>query len=101
MESLKQPTEKLATMRLDGLISGHRSPYDGQYLVEYDPDIKGIDPDGRPMLCHLSTTPDREQALRLPKVELLELWRKVSTRWPKRPDGKPNRPLTAYTVTIE
>ena len=34
-------------------------------------------------------------------AEAMEYWRTVSTTVPFRPDGKPNRPLTAYTVEIE
>lgn len=33
-------------------------------------------------------------------ADALALWRQVSTVWPKRPDGKPNRPLTAFTVEV-
>jgi hypothetical protein len=32
--------------------------------------------------------------------EALEFWRTQSKTVPMRPDGKPNRPLTAYTVEI-
>lgn len=31
-------------------------------------------------------------------LDVLELWRTQSRTRPLRPDGKPNRPLTAYTV---
>lgn len=30
-----------------------------------------------------------------------ETWRKTSEKYPVRPDGKPNRPLTAYTAEIK
>lgn len=30
--------------------------------------------------------------------ELFETWRKQSKKHPYRPDGKPNRPLTAYSI---
>ncbi len=33
--------------------------------------------------------------------EAMELWRKIPWNRPTRPDGKPNRPLTSITVSIE
>ena len=34
-------------------------------------------------------------------IESGECWKAVSLVNPRRPDGKPNWPLTAYSVTIE
>lgn len=34
-------------------------------------------------------------------TEALSTWKAQSKRHPVRPDGKPNRPLTAYTVSVE
>jgi hypothetical protein len=33
--------------------------------------------------------------------EWLDLWQRPSTEVPLRPDGRPNRPLTAFTVEFE
>jgi hypothetical protein len=33
--------------------------------------------------------------------EAFEYWRQQSKTVPARPDGKPNRPITAYTVEIK
>lgn len=33
--------------------------------------------------------------------DAMQFWKTQSTRRPLRPDGEPNRPLTAYTVSIE
>jgi hypothetical protein len=33
--------------------------------------------------------------------EAMACWTAQSTRIPFRPDGKPNKPLTAYSVTVE
>lgn len=33
--------------------------------------------------------------------EAMECWKAESTIRPIRPDGKPNRPLTAYSITVE
>lgn len=73
------------------------TPFDGQYVVEYDPSRPGTDPQGNPMLCHLVTTPDRDKALDLSPDQAIALWRQDHGL---RPDGKPNRPLTAFTVEI-
>ena len=32
--------------------------------------------------------------------EALEYWRRISRTVPIRPDGKPNRPLTAFTIEL-
>lgn len=89
-------------MQIVGLINGGATPFDGQWLVEYDPERDGRAPDGSPMLAHILTTPDIDQARVFDShAEALDLWRSVCqrqrTRWP---DGKPNRPLTAFTVEI-
>jgi hypothetical protein len=35
------------------------------------------------------------------KEQAWEYWRQVPKSRPTRPDGQPNRPLTAYTIAIE
>jgi len=66
----------------------------GQYLASFDPNANG----GR---GHATWTPDLSQAMRFANVKkALEMWKRPSTVQPRRPDGKPNRPLTAYTVEI-
>jgi hypothetical protein len=70
-------------------------------LVEYDPGRAGSEPHtGAPILCHLVTTGELEHATRYTTTEAFELWRSVDPRNPTRADGKPNRPLTAFTVNI-
>jgi hypothetical protein len=92
-------------IRLVGLAAGEPTSLDGQYLVEYDPDRRGVDPAGRPMLAHVVCTPNVAEAKRYTTPrEALDEWRRPSMRWPDEgrfpPDGRPNRPLTAYTVDI-
>lgn len=49
----------------------------------------------------LEVTDDIAKALQFDNtVDALECWRAVSTTHPLRPDGKPNRPLTAFTVEL-
>jgi len=67
----------------------------GKYLLSYDPDAA----DGRGVATF---TDDKSKAMKFKDfVEAWELWRKQSALRPTRPDGKPNRPLTAFTVTFE
>lgn len=55
-------------------------------------------PDGNPMQAHVVATADEAKALVFPDAAAaLECWRKAhGMRW----DGRPNRPLTAFTVEI-
>jgi hypothetical protein len=86
-------------IRIVELADGSETPFDGQYVMEYDPNRDGQDPDGNPMLAHLVTTPVANDAMRFDGLrELRQLWLAVDQRRPVRPDGQPNRPLTAFTV---
>jgi hypothetical protein len=76
-------------MHILGLASGEPDELDGEYIVDYEP--------GR----HLITTADRAKATRYDALEAIELWRAIDPYTPRRPDGKPNRPLSAYSVQIE
>lgn len=72
-----------------------KDTFTGQYLRGYDPDAF----DGRGLA---DWTPDRADAMEFPDVlAAITLYRTVSKVRPTRHDGKPNRPLTAFTVTIE
>lgn len=87
-------------IRIDGL-TGHRTGFDGEFLLEYDPERDGRDPQGAPMIAHIVTTPDLDEAKRFDSgADATECWRQVCKRNPTRPDGQPNRPLSAFTVTI-
>ena len=83
-------------IRLVGLASGEPTPYDGQWLVDYDPARSGCDALGRPMLAHVVTTADRDRARRFADAaEAYRVWR--------LPSGLPypmNAPLTAYTIAV-
>jgi hypothetical protein len=88
-------------IKIEGMVTGGRTPFDDEYIVEYDPERDGTDPLGHSMRCHLLTTPDVHEARQFgTPAEAFETWRKVCQRQPERPDGKPNRPLTAFTVTV-
>jgi hypothetical protein len=67
-------------------------PYAGKFVADYDPD--GCSGRGR-----LSTTSDPTSALRFADVgPAMKCYRQQSTVAPLREDGRPNRPLTAFTV---
>mgnify|MGYP001563947691 FL=1 len=68
---------------------------DGQYVRSYDPDGN----DGR---GDLEITSDPASALVFEDVkQALAAWKAQSAARPLRWDGKPNRPLSAFTVTFE
>jgi hypothetical protein len=67
----------------------------GQYLLSYDPEaFKGRG--------WAEWTADLTKARQFEDyAAALAYWRQVSRTRPTRPDGAPNRPLTAFTVTVE
>jgi hypothetical protein len=92
-----------AVIKIVGLMgsAGLPSPFDGKWLVAYDPDRPGRDPLGAPMIATVEVTDDPAKAARFATAtEAWAEWTRVSTTNPTRPDGRPNRPLTAFTVEI-
>lgn len=70
-------------------------PKEGAWLKFYDPEAH----DGQGLV---EWTEDPAQALRFSDQRAAwECYRRVPVRRPYRPDGKPNRPLTACTIGIE
>lgn len=68
---------------------------DGEYVKVYDPEAH----DGR---GYIEFTLDLKEAITFAsRREAMDFWRTVSVTRPIRPDGKPNRPLTAFSVMIE
>ena len=84
-------------MKILGRVDGKPHRLDGLYVMDYCPDVRA---DGT---VKLAATPSVHQAKRFASAhEALECWRAVAApphhrrRW----DGKPNRPLTMFTVAI-
>lgn len=80
-------------------LGGHEvipSTIEGSYVQSFDVDAN----DGR---GDLVVTFDKKNAKQFDNGgEAVEFWRQQSTVHPIREtDGKPNRPLTAYTISIE
>lgn len=81
-------------LRLIGLVNGEPHPFDGQCVVRYDP--TPLATGEKPILV---TTPHEVMAQRFATpAEALECWRKESGLL--RPDGEPDRPLTAWSAEI-
>lgn len=96
---MSEPDRPMLAIKLVGLAAGPATPLDGQYLKEYDPNRDGRDPDGNPMMAHVVTTPDAADAIHFDGFAALRrVWMAVDQRHPVRDDGKPNRPLTAFTI---
>jgi hypothetical protein len=67
----------------------------GDYLKRFDPEFAN----GRGAAWW---TDDPAKAMRFEdSMAAFQFWKTQSTTRPIREDGKPNRPLTAHTVTIE
>lgn len=91
----------MPVIKIIGLADGRPCPFDGQYLVAYDPDRLGVDPRGVGMAAHIVCSPDRGDAKEYPTAaDALEDWQRVSQKWPLRYDDEPNRPLTAFSVEV-
>lgn len=77
--------------------SSNKTPFDGLYVKEYDPTWHLPDGcyDGGKLLC--SVTPATAKCFDTPGEALMYYQQSYGTR----PDGMPNRPLTAFTVEIK
>lgn len=89
----------MVLIKVLGLVNGGSSEFDGQYLSEYDPSRKSYSPSGLAMMCHMRTTSNPDKAMQFEHiVSAIKLYQKNHGL---RPDGHPNRPLTAFTVAFE
>ncbi len=72
----------------------------GEWLKAYDPDggDQGI---AYPTGIAEWTRDPSKAILFASAAEAFELWRRTSRRTPRRPDGRPNRPLSAFTISVE
>jgi hypothetical protein len=84
----------MKVIKSEGLADG-RDKFNGQYLVSYDPEALGG-------MGSFVWSPNVEDAKRFrDAAEAWVLWKTVPKSRKLRPDGKPNRPLTAFTIAIE
>lgn len=83
---------------VDWLIRVNRNEATGELLNSW---LKSFDPDAEEGRGLLETTDDRDEAMVFSSMEEAELtWFAQSTVAPTRTDGKPNRPLSAWTIEI-
>lgn len=86
-------------IKIHGLVNGSRTAFDDQYVVEYNPNMDGIEPGTyRAMTAHLKTTSQIDKARKFKHLlDAMHFARRVDPREPIQ-DGRPNRPLTAFTL---
>lgn len=83
------------TLLVHGMANGAPTPHDGRYVQRCEFDV----PFGT---LAMDSTPRPADALQFASSgEALDYWRTASKSHPLRPDGKPNRPLTGLTVSVE
>lgn len=85
----------MKVLKIEGWSDGRPCVHEGRYLksMEFDP--------VNPMIPIVESTDDKETAMQFDNaMDALEFWKSVNPNYPVRPDGKPNRPLTAYTVSV-
>jgi hypothetical protein len=76
-------------------LTGKGDPCIGMYLKSYDPEAH--DGGGEAIW-----TSNKDEAMHFENQMIAwQLWKVVPKARPTREDGKPNRPLTAFTITIE
>jgi hypothetical protein len=81
-------------MKVVAMADGRPGNWAGTYLHSADFDANAG-------IGDMAFTSDPQRAMRFADARAaLELWRTQSTVLPLRPDGKPNRPLTALTIEI-
>jgi hypothetical protein len=84
-------------IKIVGDASGEPSEFDGQYLMFYNPD----NPE-HPYNGIIKAGPHRIAALEFADlIAATRFWQQVNPARPVRPDGKPNRPLSGFTIEFE
>lgn len=86
----------IVVMQIVGLASGEHHPFDRMYVKEFDPSVRRDDGsyDGGRLV--VVSTPEEARTF-ADQTEALEYWKQS---YGIRPDGEPNRPLTAFTVNV-
>jgi hypothetical protein len=86
---------QIYVLRIEGFANGLPCPIQGQYVKTFDFDAHDGQGAGE-------FTADPMDALHFKSSgEAFEFWRTMSTVRPLRDDFRPNRPLTASTVSVE
>ena len=78
-----------------GFADGSPCPHANHWLQHFDHEADN----GQ---GHGVFTLDPDYAMRFPSAaEAMQFWNRQSKVRPRRPDGRPNKPMTALTVVIE
>jgi hypothetical protein len=87
-------------LRIQGVPLGIPAEVVGDWMQTFDYDIHAP---GRPYPTgNGGSTEDPDKAMSFPTMELAwEAWRRPSEVTPTRPDGRPNRPMTVFTISVE
>lgn len=84
-------------LKIISRADGHPSPFDQQWVVEYNPTRPGAAPNGDAMSFHLECTAEQPRARRFAtQPDAAAYWRQQSNS-----PGSYNMPLTGFTVIIE
>ena len=81
-------------LRIVSDAGGRATEHEGRYVVDCDVDARR----GRGVLKTSDSPLEARQFDNA--LEAMEYWRRQSNVTPLRPDGQPNRPLTAYSVEV-
>lgn len=81
-------------IRIVASATGETTRDDGRFLLSYEPHSG---PHGR----FVTTSRINAAMVFDDAVKAIECWQQISTSNPTRPDGKPNRPLTAFTIEVQ
>jgi len=96
MPGLEDPDRPVVMRCVFAMGDPPDEPY-GKYLAAVD-----LEAQRRDVWAVATWTADKAGAMVFPTFrEAFECWRQVSPHWPVRGDGKPNRPLTLWSVTWE
>jgi hypothetical protein len=80
---------------------GPSTSYDGRYLAAYDPTWNYDAPPNGLLIMKLETTQDPAAAMSFSSIDAaFACWQQICPNNPIRADGKPNRPLSAFTVEV-
>jgi hypothetical protein len=85
---------------LQQLADGSRDEHCGRYRAGYNPDGAPLSNRTGGGLIRTTGSPARAQRFESPAAAYL-VYQQVSRRVPLRPDGRPNRPLTAYSIAVD
>lgn len=92
--SQSEPAKQPIVIQINGFANGAECPHAGQFIKEFDHEaMKGVGYGEFTKNPHLAKKFAGH-------TEAWEFWTKVPKIKPTRPDGQPNKPLTAATVSI-